>query len=66
MRPLWYPNHLQRPYWSMQSYQITKALDFYTRLVNLPCSVGLTKEQIAKVVAVIEETDHNIQARKTQ
>ena len=57
VRPLWYPNHLQRPYRDMQSYQIKKALDFYDRIVSLPCSVSLTPEEIAQVVAVIRKTD---------
>lgn len=57
VRPLWYPNHLQRPYAGMQSYQIEKALSFYDRLVNLPCSVGLTVDQVAEVVSVIERID---------
>lgn len=54
VRPLWYPNHLQRPYASMQSFRIERALDFYERLVNLPCSVSLTEKEIAQVVAVIQ------------
>jgi len=53
VRPLWYPNHLQRPYRDMQAFEIKNALRFYDRLVNLPCSVTLTPEQIARVVAVI-------------
>ena len=40
----------------MQAYRIDNALHFYERLVSLPCSVGLTEEQIAQVVAVIEKT----------
>ena len=58
VRPLWYPNHLQRPYREMQSYQISRALDYYDRLVNIPCSVGLTEDQIAQVAAVIRESDN--------
>ena len=53
-RPLWYPNHLQAPYVGMQAYRIERALWFYERLVNLPCSVTLTQDEIAEVVAVIE------------
>ncbi len=56
MRPLWYPNHLQRPYASMQSFRIERALDFYERLVNLPCSVGLTEDQITKVAETVSGT----------
>ena len=36
---------------------IEKALDFYDRLVNIPCSVGLTEDQLAEVVAVIRTCD---------
>lgn len=57
VRPLWYPNHLQKPYREMQSYQITRARDFYERLVNLPCSVNLTKDQVEAVVAVVKKVD---------
>lgn len=56
-RPLWYPNHLQAPYRNMQSYRIERAVWFYERLVNLPCSVTLTQDDIARVVEVIE-TSH--------
>ena len=58
VRPLWYPNHLQQPYVAMQSYQITRALDFYDRLVNLPCSVTLTGDQVALVAGIIREADN--------
>jgi perosamine synthetase len=53
-RPLWYPNHLQEPYVDMQAFGIERALWFYERLVNLPCSVTLTGDEIAEVVGVIE------------
>jgi perosamine synthetase len=54
VRPLWYPNHLQRPYLDAQAYRIEAALDYYDRLVNLPCSVGLTEDQLATVVSVVK------------
>jgi perosamine synthetase len=56
VRPLWYPNHLQLPYREMQSYEIRNADWFYERLVNLPCSVGLRKDQLRQVVEVIKKT----------
>ena len=55
-RPLWYPNNLQRPYVDMQAYRVERAPWFYDRLVNLPCSVTLTQDEIAQVAAVIEAT----------
>ena len=57
VRPLWHPIHLQRPYEDMRPYGITKALWFYDRLVNLPCSVNIAPEQIDQVVAVIRQAD---------
>ena len=57
VRPLWYPNHLQTPYLGMQSFRIENALRFYDRLVNLPCSVGLTPEQIEQVVATVLQVE---------
>ncbi len=56
VRPLWYPNHLQQPYLGMQSPQIARAGDMYDRVVNLPCSVSLTEEQIVRVADVVGET----------
>jgi perosamine synthetase len=57
VRPLWYLNHLQRPYRDMQAYQIANAPRFYDTLLNLPCSPTLTPEQIAEVVEVIQRLD---------
>ena len=55
-RPLWYPNHLQRPYAQMQAYRVDRAQWFYDRVVNLPCSVTLTPDEISQVAKVIEAT----------
>ena len=59
-RPLWYPNHLQKPYVDMQAYQIERALWFYERLVNLPCSVTLTSVEIATVAAVVRRSTEEV------
>jgi perosamine synthetase len=48
-RPVWYLNHLQRPYLQCQSYQIERALDLWESTLNLPSSVGLTQEQLEMV-----------------
>ena len=57
VRPLWYPNHLQKPYRDMQSYRITNAPTLYDRLLNLPCSLSLTPEQIAQVVSLVQSVE---------
>lgn len=55
VRPLWQLNHLQEPYRSMQPYRISKAIDYFDRLVNLPCSVNISHDQISRVVEVIRQ-----------
>jgi aminotransferase in exopolysaccharide biosynthesis len=54
VRPLWYLNHLQKPYRDMPAHRITRAPRFYDTVLNLPCSVSLTTAQIADVVALVE------------
>lgn len=52
-RPIWYLNHLQRPYRMNQSYKIEKAPWFWKRVLNLPCSTSLQEKQINHIVSVI-------------
>jgi aminotransferase in exopolysaccharide biosynthesis len=54
VRPLWYLNHRQRPYREMQAHAIARAPRFYDTVLNLPCSLSLTPQQIADVVALVE------------
>lgn len=52
-RPLWYLNHLQKPYRHCQSYRIEKALKLQETTINIPSSVNLTQEQIEKVIRTL-------------
>ena len=52
-RPLWFLNHLQKPYAKCQSYKIEKAQKMYDTIINIPCSVNLTEKEIRKVVKVM-------------
>lgn len=52
-RPVWYLNHLQKPYRANQSYHITKALWFLDRVLNVPCTVQLKKRDIDYIASVI-------------
>jgi len=54
-RPLWYPNHLQKPYRQCQAYRIEKAMGMWRKTLNIPCSVDLSPE---KVTRVVEELRH--------
>lgn len=58
-RPIWYLNHLQKPYLNNQSYRIEKAVWFWKRVVNLPCSSSLTESQVRIVTAALK----NLQKR---
>lgn len=52
-RPIWHLNHLQRPYRKNQTYKIEKALWFWKRVLNLPCSTNLKINQIRNIATSI-------------
>lgn len=52
-RPVWYLNHLQRPYRKNQAYKIEKALWFWKRVLNVPCSTSLNPKQVKFVSLAI-------------
>ncbi|MDD5067927.1 MAG: DegT/DnrJ/EryC1/StrS family aminotransferase, partial [bacterium] len=49
-RPLWYLNHWQRPYRKNQSYHIEKAVWFWKRILNIPCSSNLKEQHVRYVI----------------
>ena len=55
-RPLWFLNHLQKPYINCQSYKIEKAQKMYDTIINIPCSVNLTEKEIRKVVKAMSNS----------
>jgi len=55
VRPLWFLNHLQKPYAKCQSYRIEKAQKMYDSIVNIPCSVNLTEKEIEEVVKAMKD-----------
>jgi len=52
-RPVWYLNHLQKPYKDCQNYKIEKAIELWEKTLNIPCSVNLTNESINKVMETL-------------
>jgi len=52
-RPIWKLNHEQKPYLENQAYKIEKANYFFDKILNIPCSVGLTDEEFERVLAVL-------------
>lgn len=54
-RPIWYLNHLQRPYRMNQAYKITRAPLFWKQVLNVPCSTNLKPAQVKYVAGVIRD-----------
>jgi aminotransferase in exopolysaccharide biosynthesis len=54
-RPVWYLNHLQKPYRACQTYQIEKAIELWEKTLNIPCSVNLKPGDIERVVALLKK-----------
>jgi aminotransferase in exopolysaccharide biosynthesis len=53
-RPIWHPNHLQKPYKNCQTYKIEKVFELAEKTLNIPCSVDLREEQIDTIVKCLE------------
>ena len=54
-RPIWGLIHDQRPYRNNQAYKIEKAKYSIDRVLNIPCSTSLIKEDIKYVCNVLRE-----------
>lgn len=58
-RAIWGLIHKQKPYEKAYNYKIEKAEYYYDRVINLPCSSNLTKEDIRQVVEVLKDILEN-------
>lgn len=54
-RPMWYLNHMQKPYQNCQHHQIENAFRLFEQTLNIPCSVNLTRTQLDTVVKVLTD-----------
>jgi degT/dnrJ/eryC1/strS aminotransferase len=54
-RPIWGLIYQQKPYTVYQNYEIEKALYYYDRILNLPCSSNLTEKEVYQVIEKIRE-----------
>lgn len=52
-RPLWYLNHLQKPFKMFERYKIEKAITLLGNTLNIPCSANLTEAQRSRVIQEI-------------
>tara|TARA_B100000941_G_scaffold279280_1_gene244601 strand:+ start:458 stop:766 length:309 start_codon:yes stop_codon:yes gene_type:complete len=53
VRPLWYPCHLQHHLKKFQRHKITKANKIYKKLICLPSSHFLNKDEIKKISKLV-------------
>ena len=53
-RPIWGLIHEQNPYKASEAYNIKKAPYYQERVINIPCSTNLVKEDLERVVQAIE------------
>lgn len=53
VRPLWYPCHLQHHLKKFQRHKITKANEIYKKLICLPSSHFLKKDEIKKISKLV-------------
>ncbi len=49
-RPVWYPNHLQKPFSECQNYKIENTLKLIEKTLNIPSSINITEEEIQFVI----------------
>ncbi len=54
-RPIWSLIHKQKPYLNSIVYDIEKAIYYQDRIVNLPCSTSLTKEDIDHIKEIMSK-----------
>lgn len=54
-RPIWQLIHTSKPYQDSRAYKIEKANWYYERVVNIPCSSNLTKEEVERVSILIRK-----------
>ena len=54
-RPIWGLIHEQKPYMNNQAYKIEKASYYINRVLNIPCSTSLTKEEVKYVCEILRE-----------
>lgn len=54
-RPVWYLNHLQKPYRDNQSFKIVIANQMHQKTFNIPCSANLQRKQIDYVCSELKK-----------
>ena len=53
LRPIWFPNHLQKPFKQFQKFKVNKAQNIYKNALCLPSSTSLSKKDIKTIINFI-------------
>lgn len=53
-RPIWGLIHEQKPYLEAQSYKVEKASYYHDKVINIPCSSNLKKDEVIRVAETIK------------
>lgn len=54
-RPVWELNHRQAPYRDARAWGIERAHWFWERVLNVPCSTNLTRDDVERVARVVRD-----------
>jgi perosamine synthetase len=54
-RPIWKLIHTQKPYRDNQAYKIEKAINYYNKILNIPCSTNLKQESIEYIINTLKK-----------
>ena len=54
-RPVWHPNHLQKPYINCQTYKIEKAQKIISNSLCVPSGIDLREEDIKLIIKYFDE-----------
>lgn len=58
-RPIWKLIHTLKPYENCQCYNIEKAIYYYDKVLNIPCSSNLSCEDVLYICKRIKEIENN-------
>ena len=53
-RPFWKPVHMQKPYHDVLRQDLNRAESIWQRIVTLPCSTGITDEELYTVARAVK------------
>ena len=60
VRPVWYPNHMQKPFLKNQSFLVKNSLKLFKESICLPSSHSLSKNQLRFIISTIKKYAKNI------